>query len=548
MQDVLGDIKPVIEDILLNEKPGSILEISGFNGCFAELVSNCKKRVLLQDKKSGITEIDRIDVSGVENHFESCLYDNIFGTDHLTQISNIKRYDIIVVFHIFENSIADDAKEFLEKLLKKVNMSVLVFTPLYPYDPDPEVGLSAVRVYHPVFFLGLEFSYKLLETDDGTLQTYSFFPKVKYDVLKCDMLPEPTPSPVTCKKLKIAYVIPHFVLTGSMKAMLQQMKELAKGGHTVIAYYRSNEKSNAIPDWSDLSNDDISGQTVIPEGESYLDHIKDVDIIVLGWMYQVPEFRHSTIPVVLWEQGSEMFFGDYKEMQGSESLDRLALHTVFRIPVHLLAVSTPVQTVLENVYNRLSQLFPLNIDTDFYYPLKEKKNEIPVILLVGKPTLPFKGFDVALYALELVKSAGHKFKLVWATPVEFSFPGITIEFEKHVEPTQEKLAELFRSADIYLSTSLYESFSLPPLEAMASGTAVVATDNGGINTYAKPGVNCLLCEQGDLNSIAVALQYLLQNPEVRELLAIEGRKTALEYSVGNTTHMLEQCFYRILNN
>jgi len=492
-------------------------------------------------------KVDRLDLSDGNAAIEDGLYNNVFNSDHLLNIDKMDNYDVIMIFHLFENLSYNDAVSILKSLLQKVKNQLLVITPIYPYDLDDDEKLSGVRIYHPVAFLGFDFSYKLLDTDDDTLQMYSFFPKVKYENLQCDILLDAKHGYGT-KKLKIAYVIPHFVLTGSMKAVFQQMKELAKNGHSIIAYYRSNETNRAIPDWSNLTSDDITGQIVIPEGDNYLDHITDVDIIVLGWMYQVPEFQHSTIPVVLWEQGSEMFFGDYKEMQDSKALDRIALHTVFRMPVHLLAVSTPVQIVLENVYNRRSLLFPLNIDTDFYCPLDEKNNEVPVILLAGKPTLPFKGFDVALYALELVRSAGLEFKLIWATPVEYDFPGITFEFEKYVEPSQEKLAELFRSADIYLSTSLYESFSLPPLEAMASGTAVIATDNGGINTYAKPGINCLLCEQGDLNSIAVAIQYLLQNPEVRDLLAVEGRKTALDYSVGNTTARLELCLLRILDS
>jgi len=548
LQGIPNELIQLIQNVIKSENPCSIMEISGYDGSVGQLILDCLKPERLKDSTANKIRLDRVDLSDSAAFLEDGIYNNIYNSDHLLDIDEMYVYDVILILHLFENLTYGDAVSILKSLLNKVRNQVLVITPVYPYDLDNEDKLSGVRTYHPVAFLGFDFSYKLLETDADSLQVYSFFPKVKYDILQCDILPEIKDEAELVRKLKIAYVIPHFVLTGSVKAMLQQMKELAKNGHTIIAYYRSNETDRAIPGWSDLSSDDISKEIVIPDGENYPDHITDVDIIVLGWMYQVPEFRHSTIPVVLWEQGSEMFFGDYKEMQDSKALDRIALHTVFRMPVHLLAVSIPVKTVLNDVYNRRSQLFPLNIDTDFYYPLEKKNNEVPVILLVGKPTLPFKGFDAALYALELVRSAGFKYKLIWATPIEYSFPGITFEFEKYVEPSQEKLAELFRSADIYLSTSLYESFSLPPLEAMASGTAVVATDNGGINTYAKPGVNCLLCEQGDLNSIAVALQYLLQNPEIRDLLAAEGRKTALEYSVGNTTARLEQCLFRILDS
>ncbi|MDL2248528.1 glycosyltransferase [Tyzzerella sp. OttesenSCG-928-J15] len=50
---------------------------------------------------------------------------------------------------------------------------------------------------------------------------------------------------------------------------------------------------------------------------------------------------------------------------------------------------------------------------------------------------------------------------------------------------------MYRNADIFLSTSLYESFPSPPGEPKASGTAVLSTYNGGTNTYAVPCENCL---------------------------------------------------------
>jgi len=384
----------------------------------------------------------------------------------------------------------------------------------------------------------------MLDTTEGRLQAYSFFPSMGYAELPCDLLPEASTG---VRMLKIAYVLPHQSLTGGIKALLQQMKELTKKGHSVIACLRSDKCDRVIPTWSHLNDYDVAAQIVIPKSARYLDYISDVDIIVSGWIDQSKELSESQIPVVMWEQGSEFFYGEHKKPQYSGTEERLIIHRLYRMPVHLLAVSTTIKTVLKGVYNRESQFYPNGIDTDFYHPNEQKNNSIPTVLLVGNPSLMFKGFDFAFLLLDAAKEMGLVFNVWWASQVDFSIKHDSLVIEKFIKPSQQKLAELYRSADVFISTSLYESFSLPPIEAMASGTAVIATNSGGINTYAKPGVNCLLCEQGDFYSMLFALQHLLSNPEARDSLAAEGRKTALEYSFSNVIPILEQCLTRIVS-
>jgi len=547
MQSTPPELMKIIHNVLFNENPLTILEVSGFDAGFGQQVVDYYRNPQDNDISS-MKRLDRIDLSDGEVFIDDGVYNNIYIANHLIDTGMMDNYDMMIIYHLFENMIGDDAKALLTSLLKKVKKQVLVITPVYPYDLEHENKLANIRVYHPVFFLGMDFSYKTINTTDGTLQAYSFFPKIDYELLPCDILEENHYFSTTANKLRIAYIIPHHILTGGVKAMLQQMKELTGKGHRVVAYFRSDEDVNAIPYWSHLTDDDVADQIVISLNAGFLDHIKNIDIIVIGWINHIPEFSKSDIPVVLWEQGYERFYGDFFEFQTSTSAERQYMHSMYRMPIHLLAVSETIRTVLKGIYNRNSQFYPNGIDTDFYYPLEQKNNVVPVILLVGNPRLSFKGFDFSVKALSAAYQAGLDFRVWWASQVEVAFGEGNQMFEIFQMPSQEKLAELYRSADIFLSTSLYESFPLPPIEAMASGTAVVATDSGGINTYAKPGVNCILCDQGDFDSVVIAIQYLLTNPEVRDVLAKEGRKTALEYSFDNIAPKLEQCFYKILES
>jgi len=539
MNNNFFELSPTVEDMLIKEHPLSVLEISSHSAKYGKLILDCQQRSLLQEYK-----IDRVDLTNGQQLILDGVYNNIFQADILNNMDMLDGYDVIIIMHLFEHLSGTDAKSLLISLLKKVKKQILVITPEYPFKSNAENIISEIRTFHPVFFLGLDFSYKLLPMADGIWQAYSFFPTARYEVLQCDKLVE------TCneaEKLKIAYVLPTQLLTGGMKALLEQMKQLSKYGHTVTAYYRSDTNKKAIPLWSHLTDDDVANQVVIPGNALYLDWIHDADIIVLGWMNQVHDFKNSKTPVVLWEQGSDFIYGDYNKLLNSSSIERLHMHQIYRIPVYLLAVSTTIQKVLKGVYNRDSQLFPNGIDTDFYYPLSHKENQIPVVLLVGNPALEFKGFKFALDVLNKVYQTGIPFKVCWVSPIDFIHTQSPFTIEKFINPPQEKLAELYRTADVLLSTSLYESFPLPPIEAMASGTAVIATDNGGINTYAEPGENCLLCSQGDLESMSLTLTRLLRHPEERELLMKKGRETALKYSFDNVIPQLEKCFFKIIH-
>ncbi|MCS0499462.1 glycosyltransferase family 4 protein [Protaetiibacter mangrovi] len=67
----------------------------------------------------------------------------------------------------------------------------------------------------------------------------------------------------------------------------------------------------------------------------------------------------------------------------------------------------------------------------------------------------------------------------------------------------EELRELYRSASVLAFPSLYEGFGLPPLEAMASGCPVAATDAGSVPEVC--GDAAVLFDAGDPSAIAAGI-------------------------------------------
>jgi glycosyltransferase involved in cell wall biosynthesis len=148
-----------------------------------------------------------------------------------------------------------------------------------------------------------------------------------------------------------------------------------------------------------------------------------------------------------------------------------------------------------------------------------------VILTLGNPIYRFKGLDVALQALEKVWNQGHRFSLKWICHQKPQFRQTsTFPLELIVNPSQQELPTLYKQANLFLFTSWYEGFGIPPLEAMASGLPVVLTRCGGVETFATTD-NAIMVDPGDVDGLADGVIQLLTDAELRQTYGRrEGRQ------------------------
>jgi phosphatidylinositol alpha-mannosyltransferase len=78
-----------------------------------------------------------------------------------------------------------------------------------------------------------------------------------------------------------------------------------------------------------------------------------------------------------------------------------------------------------------------------------------------------------------------------------------------------------------------ESFGVVLLEAMAAGTATVASDIDGYRTVSRADREALLVPPGDADALRGALRSLLDDPARRSTLVAEGRRRADEFSMAH---------------
>jgi glycosyltransferase involved in cell wall biosynthesis len=93
----------------------------------------------------------------------------------------------------------------------------------------------------------------------------------------------------------------------------------------------------------------------------------------------------------------------------------------------------------------------------------------------------------------------------------------------------ETLAALYASADVLLCTSRAEGFGLPPLEALAQGTPVVASSLPALREVL--GDVALYAPPGDDAAFAGKVSRLLGDAELRGTLAERGRARAASFSI-----------------
>jgi D-inositol-3-phosphate glycosyltransferase len=103
---------------------------------------------------------------------------------------------------------------------------------------------------------------------------------------------------------------------------------------------------------------------------------------------------------------------------------------------------------------------------------------------------------------------------------------------------EDRLADLYRAADVTVVPSHSESFGLVALESQACGTPVVAAAVGGLRTAVDDGVSGLLVDSHDPADFAAAIHRVVGRPAYRARLSAGARSHAERFSWQRTAEGL----------
>ncbi|QNS06519.1 glycosyltransferase family 4 protein [Streptomyces xanthii] len=218
---------------------------------------------------------------------------------------------------------------------------------------------------------------------------------------------------------------------------------------------------------------------------------------------------------------------------------RMQKRVARKLPSVLTVSGTSRDEIVEHLGVRPGRIRVVHIgaDTDLFSP-DPAIAEVPGrIVTTSSADVPLKGLVYLVEALAKVRAEQPDAHLVVvgkraedgpvAQAIErYGLEG-AVEFVKGI--SDQELVDLVRSAQVACVPSLYEGFSLPAAEAMATGTPLVATTGGAIPEVAGPdGETCLAVPTGDAGALAAALTRLLDDPALRTRLGAAGRARVLD--------------------
>ncbi|MCS1350155.1 glycosyltransferase family 4 protein [Mechercharimyces sp. CAU 1602] len=268
----------------------------------------------------------------------------------------------------------------------------------------------------------------------------------------------------------------------------------------------------------------------------------------------LPNFYTTFIPAyaawpqqcVRWSLGFEPLWVSNKELA----------RWTYQQGIPIISISHWLARKIKNISKDPVYTVNLGVDRKQFYPAhpykKTRKIGSRTILYIArdpKAGYALKGFDDFVKALKILKKIyPHPFHVnMICTEGLLSLPK-GISYQTFKPKGVAGMVRLYRNADLFVSTSWFEGFSIPPLEAMSCGTPVITTNSGGILDFCHHLKNAYVAEGKNPRAIAMGIKFMLERPALMRTFITEGLQTANTLTQpifeNNMVGMLESIYNR----
>lgn len=212
-------------------------------------------------------------------------------------------------------------------------------------------------------------------------------------------------------------------------------------------------------------------------------------------------------------------------------------HVVSRRACCCVAVSEGLKDLAVKNYEKANIIYiPNGVDTNIFAPPAEKKIHSPVKIVFAGRFNPQKALHRLIGAARKLKDesvTNFIVELYGGGPLEKELKDSVnknnlediIKFMGWIK--RDDLSKVFADSDIFVLPSDIEGMPIACLQAMSSGLAVIGSRTMGIKEVVNDGVNGILVNIGDIDSLANAMAALIKNPETIIKMGEKSREIAV---------------------
>ncbi len=181
------------------------------------------------------------------------------------------------------------------------------------------------------------------------------------------------------------------------------------------------------------------------------------------------------------------------------------------------------------------RLVPVGVDPELFTPLPHIARKKSHLITTASADVALKGLSYLLEAIAKLRTErdihltiiGTARKGASAELIDELGLGDCINFVSGV--SDERIVELYAESELAVVPSLYEGFSLPAIEAMSTGTCLVATTGGALpEVTGRDNETVLSSPPGDVDGLVMAIGRGLDDSELRQRIGAAGRKRVVE--------------------
>ncbi|KAA3643616.1 MAG: glycosyltransferase family 1 protein [Chloroflexi bacterium] len=267
--------------------------------------------------------------------------------------------------------------------------------------------------------------------------------------------------------------------------------------------------------------------------------------------------------------GEGEYEGDYR-IRGELEVLRIADKVVAATPAETAQLQWLYEVKTDHV-----TIVPPGVDICHFYPIPkdEAKEYIGVspddqlLMYVGRIE-PLKGIDTLLQAIANMRAmeGGNDRNISLAIiggEADISEEQMTTEMGRLQrmcdklglkdivsfmgKRSQDKLPYYYSAAEVVVVPSLYESFGMVALEAMACGTPVIASQVGGLVFLIQDGVNGFHFPDRDADALCLSLRNLLDDDEQRAMMGGQAAEYAKQFSWENIADQIRLVYGELLD-